>query len=636
MVLLLFKAIKNKSGYYLAGHPPRWHKYDSSHPVPEGVHHAVQSYYHEKAVEKHIEAHHASNLAAPEMIAQVTATGEALQRAASEAAKVSRFKSKMIAGQKPGPGEIAAFHALPVGKRSAIEAEIKAAGGSDLFAETKLDDKARMLQELNESVQKYVDHGKQDATVQPLAGATPAPSEAVSSGSKQERIMYDTLDLQDPKTYEDPEVSDAARVVGRDFWNETRGMSRGDFKAAVKSGKFPHLVQAELAERAAAKAEKEKSVAAGVSAIEGISIPGHSLTVEGENIIISGPFDADLHERIKRAGGVWDGTSGNNRKVWIMPATKGKTLKRIVSNTKAAATKKVEAAQAAQAKAVADAAAKKKAEADALAEARAKAPSIDPGKYGPFTVKTEGAGYRVLFPYDADRVSQIKSAGASDFRSYDKSWFFDKAKAESLLQILEKAKEIAASQPAASAPAAPQKQRMLYPLSSMPPIGKPMRLYGKVVVFTGKGESFRISEDHPSIHGSHLLGHEGDRGAYAYYRDATQDEEAGLVSAETAATKANEAAQNKAKTLSDVRSHIMQNGEMPAGANPVGDSHHDSFNVYGSGDRFVIGDGHIWYVKNNGMDGDNWSANNVSTGGAGAIGWRVPYSDELANKIKGA
>lgn len=465
-------------------------------------------------------------------------------------------------------------------------------------------------------------------------GAMPTPSPADSGGSKQERIMYDTLDLQDPKTYEDPEVADAARVVGKELWNETRGMSRGGFKAAVKAGKFPHLVQAELEGRASAKAEKEKSVAAGVSAIEGISIPGHSLSVEGENIIISGPFDADLHERVKRAGGVWDGTSGNNRRVWIMPATKGKTLKRIVSNVKSAATKKAEAAQAAREKADADSAAKKKAEADALAEARAKAPAIAPGRYGPFTVMTEGAGYRVLFPYDAERVAQIKSAGASNFRASDKSWFFDKAKAASLVPILEKAKEISASQSVSEIPSAPRKQRMLYPLGSMPIMDRPTRLYGKAVVFTGTGDSFRISEDHPSTNGSHLLGHEGERGAYAYYRDATPEETTALEQREAEVDRAASARKAKDVALSSARKSIVEQGDRPTSGMPSGEVLHDTFNIYGGGDRFVIDGDAIWYIRNNGADGDNWSHNNITTGGAGAIGWRVPYSQELADQIR--
>ena len=42
-------------------------------------------------------------------------------------------------------------------------------------------------------------------------------------------------------------------------------------------------------------------------------------------------------------------------------------------------------------------------------------------------------------------------------------------------------------------------------------------------------------------------------------------------------------------------------------------------------------------VLNNGGDGDDWSLNNVRTGGAGAIGVFIPYSEDvekLLNKLK--
>ena len=57
-------------------------------------------------------------------------------------------------------------------------------------------------------------------------------------------------------------------------------------------------------------------------------------------------------------------------------------------------------------------------------------------------------------------------------------------------------------------------------------------------------------------------------------------------------------------------------------------------NPWGGGEWWVIQESWIWHVRNNGFDGDNWSVNNVQTGGAGAIGVRVPYSDELADKIR--
>jgi len=51
------------------------------------------------------------------------------------------------------------------------------------------------------------------------------------------------------------------------------------------------------------------------------------------------------------------------------------------------------------------------------------------------------------------------------------------------------------------------------------------------------------------------------------------------------------------------------------------------------GEWFVVGPEYIWYCQNNGSDGDDWSRNNVRTGGAGAIGWRVPRTDELAAEL---
>jgi|GEM_PF-6253941 len=56
--------------------------------------------------------------------------------------------------------------------------------------------------------------------------------------------------------------------------------------------------------------------------------------------------------------------------------------------------------------------------------------------------------------------------------------------------------------------------------------------------------------------------------------------------------------------------------------------------IFGTGEWFVIDKDWIWYVRNNGMDGDDWSRNNVYTGGAGAIGVRIKYEEEIAEKIR--
>ena len=55
--------------------------------------------------------------------------------------------------------------------------------------------------------------------------------------------------------------------------------------------------------------------------------------------------------------------------------------------------------------------------------------------------------------------------------------------------------------------------------------------------------------------------------------------------------------------------------------------------IYGGSHWFVVGSEWIWAIRNNGGDGDNWSSNNVRTGGAGAIGRRTPFQADLAAKI---
>jgi hypothetical protein len=57
-------------------------------------------------------------------------------------------------------------------------------------------------------------------------------------------------------------------------------------------------------------------------------------------------------------------------------------------------------------------------------------------------------------------------------------------------------------------------------------------------------------------------------------------------------------------------------------------------NIYGSGQWFVIEKDRILHILNNGMDGDDWFVNNVRTGGAGAIGFEIPKTDEVVNALK--
>ncbi len=80
--------------------------------------------------------------------------------------------------------------------------------------------------------------------------------------------------------------------------------------------------------------------------------------------------------------------------------------------------------------------------------------------------------------------------------------------------------------------------------------------------------------------------------------------------------------------------YIQDNGFRPENEQPDGDRLLDTQNIYGGGDWFVVGKSGIWYVRNNGMDGDDWSRNNVRTGGAGAIGWKIPENKIIENRLR--
>lgn len=95
------------------------------------------------------------------------------------------------------------------------------------------------------------------------------------------------------------------------------------------------------------------------------------------------------------------------------------------------------------------------------------------------------------------------------------------------------------------------------------------------------------------------------------------------------------AAQNE---LEQIKDDIKKKGEKPEGMNDVAGERvcveRESSIIYGGGTWFIISNDYIWYIENNGGDGDDWSYNNVRTSGAGAIGWRVPYNQELTDNLR--
>lgn len=185
------------------------------------------------------------------------------------------------------------------------------------------------------------------------------------------------------------------------------------------------------------------------------------------------------------------------------------------------------------------------------------------------------------------------------------------------------------------------KLRHLFPLAALPPLNQPLRLGSQVVVFTGIGQTLRISEDDPSFHGSHVLGHEGERGAFGYYRLATPEEVAALDAQEHAAQAARAAKAEVQRTLAELREAFMRRGERPTSADGQlmaveGERLLDTQTLCGGGEWWIIQPAAIWYVQNNGSDGADWSLNNVRTGGAGAVGRRLPYDPAVAEQLRAA
>ncbi len=83
---------------------------------------------------------------------------------------------------------------------------------------------------------------------------------------------------------------------------------------------------------------------------------------------------------------------------------------------------------------------------------------------------------------------------------------------------------------------------------------------------------------------------------------------------------------------------IQENGIYPEpNAEPEGikiETPYYPHNIYGGGHWFVIEKNRIWAIQNNGSDGDCWAWNNVATGGAGAIGYYIPYESKIEDLIR--
>lgn len=180
-----------------------------------------------------------------------------------------------------------------------------------------------------------------------------------------------------------------------------------------------------------------------------------------------------------------------------------------------------------------------------------------------------------------------------------------------------------------------KRKSIVLPVTMVSKLNCPRRFDGEIIVFTEKGKSWRLGEE-ASCHGYYCIGREGERVCQWYYRDATSEEIALVEAQENREQQEEEQRARCQLELKNLREIFLKEGEHPEGEFSLkGQKYNDTSNSFGGGEWFVIFEdkSEIWYVKNNGTDGGDWSLNNVRTGGAGAIGYRLPFSCELAARI---
>lgn len=259
-----------------------------------------------------------------------------------------------------------------------------------------------------------------------------------------------------------------------------------------------------------------------------------------------------------------------------------------------------------------------------------------------FHVTVVGAAVTFIPPDIEGLAERLRSIGAID--PYSGPW---RVSAEKLPQLHQVLADIGAAMAAdyagrrqsadLSRTAQVAKPRILMPRSTAWSIGSTHRLGEQVVVVESYGKPFRITDEHPSTHGSQLLGYEGDLGHYVYYRLASSEEVVRFEAEVAAVRQIKETRRRVSERFDQIADRIRMTGTCPPAPVSIPKDRVERpdrpWTLYGTGEVFAHDSDHLYFVRNNGNDGDNWAHNNVITGGAGAIGWAIPFDPEMWQEL---
>jgi len=315
--------------------------------------------------------------------------------------------------------------------------------------------------------------------------------------------IYTPTELGTAQPYlEDPELAALAKKFARLHYaslGAPAGLGQGDFRRAVLAGKYPELFESVMRANQAKAAKLETALSKAPAILEALTLPeGWRARIENQSIVLNGPFIQELVPRLGRVG-----RFDRDRKAWIVPISSVGGLKRIFENVNKILTAATEQSASAQ-----------------------KIKNIQ--RWLGYVQNKAAQG--ILYQRG---IEELKALDIRDYPNYadqldEAVRLAQSARTHSARTTSTTSYETARFEPL---------NRTLVAMTDMPAMHTPVRHGDHIVVFEKRGTSFRINEDHPSLHGEHLLGREGDPGCYVYWRMASEEEIADLLQREKAGTE---------------------------------------------------------------------------------------------------